>query len=69
MGEAGGGAEIGVLQVRSLAADQSFGGPVLPASVARTNMSGVTFAWSIHSGNATVLATLIFADGPVSSNP
>ncbi len=68
-GDDGGGAAIGILEVRTLAATQPFSGPVLPATVARTSMSGITFSWSIESGNATVVATLFFSDVPVSSNP
>lgn len=68
-GREGGGVDIGILEVRTLARDQSFGGTVLPPTVARTNMSGVTFSWRIESGNATVVATLFFSDIPVNSNP
>jgi hypothetical protein len=68
-GGEGGGVDIGISEVRTFAADQQFSGPVLPATVARTNMSGVTFSWAIDSGNATVVATLFFSDNPVSSNP
>ena len=69
MGGDGGGADIGIVEVRTLATTQPFSGPVLPATVARTNMSGVTFGWAVQSGNAHVVATLFFSDGPVSSNP
>ena len=68
-GDDGGGADIGILEVSSQAGTQSFSGPVLPPAVARTQMGAVTFGWAIDSGNATVVATLFFSDGPVSSTP
>ena len=68
-GEDGGGADIGILEVSSAAGTQSFNFPVLPASVARSKMSAITFAWAIDSSNATVIATLFFSDSPVSSTP
>jgi hypothetical protein len=68
-GDDGGGADIGVRSVTSQSGTQSFAGPVLPPTVARTKMSGITFAWAVESGNATVVATLFFSEGPVSSNP
>jgi hypothetical protein len=68
-GDDGGGADIGILEVSSAAGTQSFSLPVLPPAVARTKMSAITFGWAIDSGNATVVATLFFSDGPVSSTP
>ena len=66
---AGGGADIGILEVSSQAGTQSFSLPVLPPAVARTKMGAVTFGWAVDSGNATVVATLFISDGPVSSTP
>ena len=68
-GGSGGGIDIGIVEVSSAAGTQSFNSPVLPPTVARTNMSAVTFGWAIDSGNGTVVATLFFSDGPVNSNP
>jgi hypothetical protein len=69
-GDEGGGVEIGILEVKTTSAPaQSFGGPVLPATVARTGMKGVVFRWTIESSNATVVANLFFSDVPVSSDP
>jgi hypothetical protein len=65
----GGGVDIGILEVSSSAGTESFSSPVLPPTVARANMSAITFGWAIDSGNATVVATLFFSDLPVSSNP
>ena len=66
---AGGGADIGIVEVSSQSGTQSFNSPVLPPAVARTKMGAVTFGWAVDSGNATVVATLYFSDGPVSSIP